>query len=60
MEIYGGNKARVGFEPTNNGFANRRLGPLGYRAVLGPVDTVVLPKGKTWTTWLPGRQIDKR
>jgi hypothetical protein len=22
----------VGFEPTNNGFANRRLRPLGYAA----------------------------
>ncbi len=26
-------KAAVGFEPTNNGFAIRRLGPLGYAAV---------------------------
>jgi hypothetical protein len=26
-------KAAVGFEPTNNGFANRRLGPLGYAAI---------------------------
>ena len=26
-------KAAVGFEPTNNGFANRRLRPLGYAAV---------------------------
>ena len=25
-------KAAVGFEPTNNGFANRRLRPLGYAA----------------------------
>ena len=25
-------QAAVGFEPTNNGFANRRLGPLGYAA----------------------------
>ena len=26
------NKAAVGFEPTHNGFANRRLIPLGYAA----------------------------
>ena len=25
-------QAAVGFEPTDNGFANRRLGPLGYAA----------------------------
>ena len=25
-------EAAVGFEPTNNGFANRRLRPLGYAA----------------------------
>ena len=25
-------KAEVGFEPTNNGFAIRPLGPLGYSA----------------------------
>ena len=25
-------KAAVGFEPTNNGFANRRLSPLGHAA----------------------------
>ena len=25
-------KAAVGFEPTDNGFAIRRLGPLGYAA----------------------------
>jgi hypothetical protein len=35
--IYGGflgeKQAAVGFEPTNNGFANRRLSPLGYAAV---------------------------
>ncbi len=28
----GWEKAAVGFEPTNNGFANRRLRPLGYAA----------------------------
>jgi hypothetical protein len=27
-------EAAVGFEPTDNGFANRRLWPLGYAAVL--------------------------
>ena len=27
-----GKQAAVGFEPTNNGFANRRLRPLGYAA----------------------------
>jgi hypothetical protein len=27
-------KAAGGFEPPNNGFANRRLGPLGYAASL--------------------------
>ena len=26
-------EAAVGFEPTDNGFANRRLGPLGYAAL---------------------------
>jgi hypothetical protein len=34
-----GNKkqqAAVGFEPTDNGFANRRLCPLGYAAGLKP------------------------
>ena len=31
-------EAAVGFEPTNNGFANRRLGPLGYAA-----KTTILP-----------------
>ncbi len=25
-------EARAGFEPANSGFADRRLGPLGYRA----------------------------
>ena len=28
-------QAAVGFEPTNNGFANRRLRPLGYAATKG-------------------------
>ncbi len=28
-------QAAVGFEPTNNGFANRRLRPLGYAALVG-------------------------
>ena len=33
MDFRGKNeKAAVGFEPTNNGFANRRLRPLGYAA----------------------------
>jgi hypothetical protein len=27
-------EARVGFEPTNDGFADHSLGPLGYRATL--------------------------
>ncbi len=27
-------EARVGFEPTNGGFADLSLGPLGYRAEL--------------------------
>lgn len=27
-------EARVGFEPTNVGFANRCLRPLGYRALV--------------------------
>ena len=30
-------KARVGFEPTNGGFADLSLGPLGYRARRSPV-----------------------
>ena len=28
-------KAAAGFEPANNGFANRRLRPLGYAAEKG-------------------------
>ena len=28
-------EARVGFEPTNGGFADLSLGPLGYRATAG-------------------------
>ncbi len=31
----GGREAEVGFEPTNNGFAIRPLGPLGYSAMGG-------------------------
>ena len=27
-------EAAAGFEPTNNGFANRRLRPLGYAALM--------------------------
>jgi hypothetical protein len=30
-------EARVGFEPTNGGFADLSLGPLGYRAQCPPV-----------------------
>jgi hypothetical protein len=33
----GKEQAAVGFEPTNNGFANRRLRPLGYAAENKPV-----------------------
>jgi hypothetical protein len=29
-------EARVGFEPTNDGFADHSLGPLGYRASVMP------------------------
>jgi len=29
-------EAATGFEPVNNGFANRRLGPLGYAALFQP------------------------
>src|SRR5438270_3061374 len=32
--IQKGLEARVGFEPTNGGFADLSLGPLGYRAKL--------------------------
>ena len=32
-----GLEARVGFEPTNGGFADLSLGPLGYRARRSPV-----------------------
>jgi hypothetical protein len=32
-------EARVGFEPTNGGFADLSLGPLGYRA-----KTVIITK----------------
>jgi hypothetical protein len=33
MDSYGeALEARVGFEPTNGGFADLSLGPLGYRA----------------------------
>lgn len=35
-DIGGNKKAAVGFEPTNNGFANRRLRPLGYAAMMSP------------------------
>jgi hypothetical protein len=38
-------EARVGFEPTNGGFADLSLGPLGYRAltvvsISKPIDSV--------------------
>ena len=37
-------EAAVGFEPTNNGFANRRLRPLGYAAFKrGAIYTPLLP-----------------
>ena len=39
-------EARVGFEPTNGGFADLSLGPLGYRAELSSIAKVV---------WAPGR-----
>ena len=33
-------EARVGFEPTNGGFADLSLGPLGYRAKLPSIAKV--------------------
>ncbi len=35
----------MGFEPTNNGFANRRLRPLGYAAAL-PGISILVPAGR--------------
>lgn len=34
-------EARAGFEPANSGFADRRLKPLGYRALISIQFSVV-------------------
>jgi hypothetical protein len=34
-------EARVGFEPTNGGFADLSLGPLGYRAESSSIANLV-------------------
>jgi hypothetical protein len=38
-------EARVGFEPTNGGFADLSLGPLGYRAKLLSIAKLAQPPG---------------
>jgi hypothetical protein len=38
-------EARVGFEPTNGGFADLSLGPLGYRAELLSIAKLAHPLG---------------
>ena len=38
-------EARVGFEPTNGGFADLSLGPLGYRAELLSIAKLTQPLG---------------
>ena len=38
-------EARVGFEPTNGGFADLSLGPLGYRAELLSIAKLAQPLG---------------
>ena len=40
-------EARVGFEPTNGGFADLSLGPLGYRAELLSIAKLVQALGVT-------------
>jgi hypothetical protein len=40
-------EARVGFEPTNGGFADLSLGPLGYRAKLLSI-AKILPRLGNW------------
>jgi hypothetical protein len=41
-------EARVGFEPTNGGFADLSLGPLGYRAELLSIANWRLQTGGGW------------
>src|SRR5216683_2324942 len=48
-------EARVGFEPTNGGFADLSLGPLGYRAKLFSI-----AKTRTSVRALPGAPNSKR
>jgi hypothetical protein len=47
-------EARVGFEPTNGGFADLSLGPLGYRA-----ETLSIAKTCTSVRASPGNQKRK-
>ena len=42
-------EARVGFEPTNGGFADLSLGPLGYRAELLSIAKLAQALGVTAT-----------
>jgi hypothetical protein len=59
-------EARVGFEPTNGGFADLSLGPLGYRAELksiaNPADEHAAQNAARipLISYLPARQISLR
>ena len=46
-------EARVGFEPTNGGFADLSLGPLGYRAELLSIANLPELSGQPLETLLP-------
>ncbi len=42
-------EARVGFEPTNGGFADLSLGPLGYRAKRSSIANLVGMLRRGWS-----------
>lgn len=46
-------EARVGFEPTNGGFADLSLGPLGYRAEILSIANLLELFGHPLTTLMP-------